>query len=221
MSERSGQTSNRPDTTRLASVALAAWLAGVACVNAPGSPDTEGPQCRVADGQHVHDLEAEIARLRADLEQAERSLRDAASGLEQELTLADAVSALAEARVHGERAAQTAPWRRAELEEARLRLAEADRQIQGGHYGSAVFFATRARSIADRVSSEAIASRKVRRVRVRRANVRSGPSRRHAVVGVLPRDTAVLQQQVEGDWVQVKTPSGESAWIHRTLLESL
>ena len=221
MSKRGKGCSKRPRVAQLTSVALAAWLAGAGCADAPRRRAAAADPCRAADTQQVAALVAEIARLRADLEQAEHSLRDAASGLEQGLTMADAVSALAEARVRTEGAAQAAPWRRGELREAQLKLEEADRQIQAGHYGSAVFFATRARGIANRVSSQAMASPDVRRVRVKRANVRSGPSRGHEVVGVLPRDTAVLREQVKGEWVRVKMPSGASAWIHAELLESL
>jgi len=202
-------------------MALAAWLAGAGCADAPEPQAPASHARRAPDTQRVAALEAEIAGLRANLEQAERSLRDAASGLEQQLTMADAVSALAEARVYTEAAAETAPWRRAELQEAQLRLEEADRQIHAGRYGGAVFFAMRAQGIAERVSSQAMSSPDVRRVRVERANVRSGPSREYGVVGVLLRDTPVLQEQVKGEWVRVKTPSGGSAWIHARLLESL
>lgn len=220
MPERSSRRSHRPGVAYLTRVALAAWLAGAGCAEAPGRPATAADPSRAANAQRVAALEAEIARLRADLEQAEYRLRDAASGREQDLTMADAVSALAETRVHTEGAAKAAPWRRAELREAQLKLEEADRQIRAGHYGSAVFFAMRARGISDRVSSEAMASPDVRRVRVKSANMRSGPSRGHEIVGVLPRDTSVLQEQVKGKWVRVKMPSGESAWIHSELLES-
>ena len=94
MSERDSQRSNRPGAAQLTGMALAVWLAGAGCADAPEPQAPASHARRAPDTQRVAALEAEIAGLRADLEQAERSLRDAASGLEQQLTMADAVSAL-------------------------------------------------------------------------------------------------------------------------------
>ncbi len=65
---------------------------------------------------------ARSQRLRADLLQAEESIVSLESGLRGLHTRADAVSAVAEARIALERVSRSAPWRRDRIAEAREKL---------------------------------------------------------------------------------------------------
>ena len=76
------------------------------------------------------------------------------SGLRGLHTRADAVSAVAEARIALDRVSKSVPWRRERVAEARAKLEEADRQLASDHLGSAVFFASRAQRITDALRAE-------------------------------------------------------------------
>jgi hypothetical protein len=143
------------------------------------------------------------------------------SGLRGIHTRADAVSSLAEARIAVERASRSVPWRPAKVQEAHAKLEEAERQLDAGHSGSAVFFASRARRIAETLNEEAeqvARHASTRFVRARRVNLRAGPSTEAAVVGVLSESTPVFRERSEGDWVLVRTTKGPVGWIHASLL---
>ena len=143
------------------------------------------------------------------------------SGLRGSQTRADAVSALAEARIAVESAAQNAPWREAEGQEARSKLEEAERQLQAENTGSAVFFASRARRIADDLNREAdqvAHSPEARFIHARRVNLRAGPSTSDQVIEVLAKATPVFPERQEGDWVLVRTPAGPVGWVHGSLI---
>jgi hypothetical protein len=176
---------------------------------------------RSAQLERAEYLAREVARLRADLRQAEEAMVAIESGLRSAHTRADAVSSLAEARISVERASQSVPWRKDAAAEARSKLEEAERQFQAGHTGSAVFFASRAQRIAETLNEEA---RKVSRftgtrfVSARKANLRAGPSTREPVVEILVETTPVLPERQQQDWVLVRTPSGVVGWIHGALL---
>jgi DNA repair exonuclease SbcCD ATPase subunit len=94
-------------------------------------------------------LERDVERLRADLAQAEEAFISMESGLRGVYTRAEAISALAEARVRVERAKRKAPNDDASLAEARTKLEDSERQIKAQAYVAAVFFASRARRLAD------------------------------------------------------------------------
>jgi hypothetical protein len=176
---------------------------------------------QAAHQERTAHLEREVARLRADLHQAEEAMVTIESGLRGVHTRADAVSALAEARIAVERAGQSIPWRPDEVREARAKLEEAERQLEAGHSGSAVFFASRARRIAETLSEEAdqIAQHaSTRFVRVQRVNLRAGPSIDTRVIGVLDKATPVFLERRDGDWVLVRTAAGPVGWVHDLLL---
>lgn len=160
-------------------------------------------------------------RLRADIEDAEEALVALESGLKGLHTRADAVSALADARIVVTRAAHQAPWRRASIERAREKLAEAERHIEEEYFGSAVFFTVRGRRIAEEILSSARSLRDdpdTRYVSVDRANVRAHASMNADIVTVLEQGTPVQIRGKNENWVQIVTLDNEGGWIHRSLL---
>jgi hypothetical protein len=176
---------------------------------------------RSAQLERVDQLEREVARLRADLRQAEESMVAIESGLRGIHTRADSVSALAEVRIAVDRARRGAPWRKREILEAQAKLEEAERQLQEGHSGSAVFFASRAQRIADNLDEEARhveASKAARFVHAHRLNLRAGPSTAEPVIGVLERATPVFLERDQDSWMLVRTLSGQVGWVHASML---
>lgn len=176
---------------------------------------------RRAASQRAERLEREIARLRGDLRQAEEALVAAESGMRAVHSRADAVSSLASARIQIERSQQGAPWRETEFSEAEAKLAEADRLINEGHFGAALYFVYRASRIADELEAEAEAVRSTpgtRFVRGRRVNLRSGPSTSETVLAVLTQGTPVFPERKAEQWILVRTASGPVGWVHGSLL---
>ncbi|MBW2371262.1 MAG: SH3 domain-containing protein, partial [Deltaproteobacteria bacterium] len=145
------------------------------------------------------------------------------SGMRGEHTRADAVTTVAGARVAVESACERAPWRGADCDDALGKLEESERQIHSNRMGAAVFFASRAQRIADDVAGEA---RRVARtgnaffVKSERVNLRSGPSTDDTILRVLTRSTPVFQERRDGEWVLVRTHSGQVGWIYGSLLSS-
>lgn len=174
-----------------------------------------------AQSERVEQLEREVGSLRADLVQAEESMVTMESGLRGVHTRADAVSAIADARIAVERAARSVPWRSAEVADARSKLDEAERQLQAGRTGSAVFFAGRAARTATTLNEEGeqvARSADTRFVNARSVNLRAGPSTDERVLGVLHESTPVFPERRRGEWVLVRTLSGPVGWIHASLL---
>ncbi len=203
---------------------ICGFAAGCGGTPSPDVPRSYENAREHADAHRFERLQREVERLRADLMQAEQVLIEREREGDGAVSRASAVSALAEASIRLERAATSASWRKAELDEARQKLGEADRRIQAGHFGAAVFFASRAARMADSLISEA--SRAVRAkntlwVNATRLNVRSGPSTEHRVIAVLPRSAPVFTEEVDGNWALVRTPSGVLGWVYRPLLEAL
>ena len=138
----------RPALALLTAALLAAFVSP-GCSSPP--PDQPSEMDRLADlvlrraeTDRIEELERQVERLRADLRHAEESLVTAESGLRGSQTRADAVTALADARIQVRRGADAATWRRAEIGEAQAKLEEADAQIADEHFGAAVFFVYRA-----------------------------------------------------------------------------
>jgi hypothetical protein len=206
--------------------ALAAALAGalgLACAFGDRSPPAAGDAefYRRAESERVSRLEGEVERLRADLAEAEQELGAAESGLSGSRSRADAISALAEARIQVERATKRAPWRAPLLKEAEEKLGEAERLVEARNFGSAVFFASRAARIARTTLEEARTAESEPGARIiagDRVNLRDGPSNQHAVLAVLLFGTPVFPEREEGDWVLLRTTDGSVGWVHRSLI---
>ncbi len=174
-----------------------------------------------AESARAERLALEVGRLRDDLRRAEEALVKVESGLRGNHTRANAVSEIAEVRIAIKKAAERAPWRAERIEEARGKLAEAERQVQQENAGAALFFVYRARRIAELALLEADAVAKHRDnwfVSGARVNLREGPTTNHRVVDVLTRETPVFLEREEDEWVLVRVISGPAGWVHRSLL---
>jgi len=175
-----------------------------------------------AQAERSEFFEREVQRLRADLKQAEASIVTLESGLRNVHTRADAVSAVAEARIALDRVSKSVPWRSDRVGEAYIKLDEADRQLEADHLGAAVFFASRAQRVTEALRDEAkqVALWDERRViRGNRVNLRSEPSESARVVEVLPGETPVYPERSLTDWTLVRTPDGRIGWVYRSLLQ--
>jgi hypothetical protein len=176
---------------------------------------------RRADADRVRALEFEVERLRADLGSAEETLLAVESGMRGAQGRAEAVSALAEARIHVDRAARRAPWRSEAAAEARERLDEAERQLAAQHVGSAVFFVSRARRIAESLSAEADrveSDPKTQFVRGEGVNLRQGPTQAAGVLETLPAELPVFVESRESGWSLVRTVTGHVGFVRSDLL---
>lgn len=203
--------------------ALLTACALLAACARPAAPAADREVYRRAEAERLEYLEREVERLREDLAQAEDAMIWIESGLRGVHGRADAVSALAEARIAVEGACQRAPWRAADCRQAEAKLEEADRQMRDERFGAAVFFASRARRIAQTVREEAEAVARADSalfVEGRRVNLRAGPSTRDRVLAVLPEQTPVFAERHDGSWVLVRTRAGKVGWIHGALLRS-
>lgn len=211
------------DAARAGALALGAslLLAGCGTVGIPGVSCEDAEIYRSAQRERSEYLERELGRLRTDLRQAEAAMVASESELRVAYTRADAVSAVAEARIAVRRATRTVHWRPEQLEETRNKLEEAERLLQAQNSGGAIFFASRARRSADGLNEEGrrvAADRSTRYIGAQNANLRTGPSTQRKVVAVLPQETPVFPQREEDEWMLVRTLSGPVGWLHASLL---
>jgi len=213
----------------LAGLALCGALGGCASVEGrlrnllagPSEPVPEDATAAPDTGDRLAQLEMEVEWVRADLRAAEAAMRNTERGLRGDLSPADAVSILAESRIEVARAARDVPWGHEHVTEAQEKLAEAERQLQAGQTGSAVFFASRARRIAaalNIVAERVERSPETRFISGRRVNIRSGPSPRDRIIVVLTKGTPVFPERTSGEWLLIRAASGEAGWVHESLV---
>ncbi len=212
-----------------ASLLLLTCLACAAPAPAPApEPVQPAPTASIDDGvrlraevERTRHLEREVERLRADLAQAEAAIVAVESGLLGKKTRADAVSATAEARVQVERARTGAPWSRGRIDEATEKLHEAERQLESGYFGAAIFFASRAERVARDVLDEsrrAASAPGGQLIAGERVNLRAGPSLQDAVLEVLLEGTPVVTERESDAWSLVRTAEGRVGWVHSSLI---
>jgi hypothetical protein len=210
-----------------AALAAPLWLAGCALFAGPPPPPPPEPERvdvsvyqRVANDR-AELLERENERLRADLRAAEETLLEIESGMRGTQRRAEAVSMLAEARIEVDRAAKRTPWRESTAAEAREKLDEAERQLAEGHFGSAIFFVSRATRIASGLDAEAdlvARSPGARSVKPYRVNLRAEPNTDSSVLAVLRGRTPVFVESSEAGWALVRTVAGQVGWVREDLL---
>jgi hypothetical protein len=172
----------------------------------------------------IQQLEREVARLQSDLAQAQEVIVAAESQLSGVHTRAGAVRAIAEARSGLESAATSAPWRRADAEQARRMLGDADRHLLAGHFGAAILLASRAQRVGSAIEQEVRSVRATAgalQIAVAQGNLREGPSRERKVVATLARGTPLLPERSEDGWMLVRTPQNQLGWVHRSLVRKL
>ena len=176
---------------------------------------------RARDRDRIASLENQIERLRADREVAEATRLATDSEVRAGPSRTVAVSMLAEAQIFVDQAAKAAPWNPAAIDEARLKLVDAERLLLGGDPAAAVYFVSRGRHIAETLLNEADLvndSPQTRFVLATRLNLRSGPATAETVVGVLEAGAPVFEQRRQGAWVRVQTLDGELGWVHASLI---
>lgn len=220
---------------RHAALFAALALAVSACASAPiDTPSLSSPSLLPAlesepgvylraERERVAQLTRDVERLAADLVHAEQTIVAAESGVTAQ-SRPVAIAAIAGARIGVKRAGKRAPWRAAELREARSKLEDAELRAQAGHFDSAVFFAARAEHIAADIEREADSAEQdpsARFIRGRRVNLRAGPSTQDSVLRVLVAGTPVFPERSEGRWVLVRTVSGNVGWVHGSLIGPL
>ncbi|UCE86173.1 MAG: SH3 domain-containing protein [Deltaproteobacteria bacterium] len=210
-----------PERFAVAALVVGSLFAG--CSQVPvGNPF--GQARLEAQAKRAELLALEVTRLRADLEQAEKVLSGSSAGDSSPHSRADAIATIAEARITLERAADRARWGADEVAEARAKLAEADRQVELGHFGAAIFFAARAHHIANDLNAEVELVQQETATAVvvgERVNLRAGTSTDDRVVRVLARDTPVFAEAEDADWVLVRTAGGDVGWVHGSLIQKL
>lgn len=192
-------------------------------VTVPAIPDSEDEDDAVTREQsdRLVELEGQVTQLQQKLKQSDGELVAIESHLREEHSRADAVSALAGARVKLQRAARDAPWRAKEIDEANDRLYVAERRIESGDYGAAAFFIYRASGTADSIFSEAELVRATENAMFIAAdlvNLRANPSTEAEVLGQLSRGTRIFPTRAIEEWIQVRTESGLEGWVHASLV---
>ncbi len=215
----------RPPAVLAACAAFALGCAGSAPAPEPvDDADADAIEAAVyerAQAERSEFFEREVERLRADLRQAEESIVALESGLRQPHSRADAVSAVAEARIALDRVSRDVPWRADRVAEAREKVDEAARQLDAGHIGAAIFFASRAQRVTDSLRAEArqVALWDERHaIRGARVHLRAGPSLSHRIVAILLKETPVYPERRLGEWTLVRTPDGRIGWVFSELL---
>ena len=181
-------------------------------VTVPAIPDSEDVnEVSGEQSDRVVELEGQVTQLQQKLKQSDSELEAIESHLREEHSRADAVSALAEARVKLQRAARDAPLRSKEVDAANDRLYVAERRIETEDYGAAAFFIYRASGTADSILSEvelARASENAMFIAADDVNLRANPSTEAEVLGQLTRGTVIFPTRAIEEWIQVRTESG-------------
>lgn len=224
-----GLAQRRVETRGIAAALAALAALGLSACGTPAPPPADPDPAvdaavqRRADAARAQHLEREVERLRTDLAEAEQALVALESNVRANHSRAEAVSATAEARVLVRRARPRAPWRAADCDAAEAKLADAERMIEEGKLSAAMFFASRARRIAEDVIADAgrvEGEPSARFVKGERVNLRAGPSTADAVVGLLAHDTPVFVERRAGEWELVRTAHGQAGWVHARLLRA-
>jgi len=163
-------------------------------------------------------LEREIERLRTDLRHAEQALGTRESELAPP-GRTDAVSAHADARTRVELAADLLPADSVTLKEAQRALLESEYHLLAKNYSTSLFYAGRARRGADSLILNADGDPVTLSVTGSRVHLREKPNTSSAVRGILMRKARVAPEGRQGDWVRVRTESGDVGWVHESLLD--
>jgi Bacterial SH3 domain len=167
-------------------------------------------------------LEERLAILQHDLETTENEVIRTKAKLKGIETKAEASSAIAEAQTLVVRSLDQ-KVKSPNLTRAQEKLELAERQLRGGNYGAAAFFALQAQDLLGRAVQPRSGARAEENgagalmVAVASANVRSEPRADAAVVTKLSRGTTVVRLGENGDWLKVEA-LGRTGWIAKKLV---
>jgi hypothetical protein len=211
-----------------AQVAQQATEAQAAHAARSGEFDRIGARLRRSEEEQRR-LEERIALQQRELEVTETELIRTKARLKGIETRAEASSAIAEARILLRR---LDPKTRAPiLSRCQDSLTKAEQQLQDENYGAAIFFALKAQDLAVKAQDEPPrrpatagndkerpADKSQYKVKVKKANIRKGPSLREAVVAQAPEGAVLEASVVRGEWLKVSY-AAVSGWVSLKLLE--
>ncbi len=195
-------------------------------VNPPAQPPVRSEASEIDRATYRQVNRYQVAKMKRDAERLQQAVERAEQALaagESRVgyTSADAISALAEAQVQAQGAIDQVPWRRAELEGARQKLAVAKQYIDARNYAAAMYFVYRANQIMSEVREEARLvddNPAVLYVKGKRVNLRAGPSTDEPVITVVVQDAPVLHERKYKKWRLVRTTDGFLGWMYAPLL---
>jgi hypothetical protein len=169
--------------------------------------------------------------LRREMDRALEDLLTAKGSQRGVHNRAFAISRIAEVRVQlGDCSRYSEPEALARMRRAENLLARADRALDDGNYGGASYLADRAGDLVQHARTVAEVSAQQgaewtgiipivppRTIDVTvGANLREGPDVSRARVGGAQAGTRLVAVARLGDWFEVETGSGRTAWIHRS-----
>lgn len=167
-------------------------------------------------------LKAELESLESDLNYVEKQFVSLERSIQAEESRASAVAVVAEAQVLREKLLRESPGVLDSLtvEEVRARLARSEDMIQKRNYAAAVYHATRAIRVMNLTERRLYLRDEgtTRIVSVQQANVRDGPGADYRVVAMLEFGSVVVEMKSEQGWYQIRTKTGETGWIHASLV---
>jgi hypothetical protein len=143
-----------------------------------------------------------------------------------------AASTIAEAEIsiEGLKSSSLSDTERMLQSQAQRLLAAATMLYAEDNYAAAMDYAAQAREFIDMVknsrirkAADQIAVSLQTPIPLRAAvnsNLRQKPGLKGAVLGVLKKNSAMIAEAYQGDWLQVQTADGRSGWVLNTLVEA-
>jgi hypothetical protein len=168
-------------------------------------------------------LREDNEQLKAELFRVEQQFITFEQRLQAQETKASSVAAIAEAQLMFDklRSDQSAPLDTVTASEVSSWLATSDEMVRKNKFAAAVYYAKRAmRALnqADRRRTIALVEGDTRIIVVAVANLRDGPGSDYSVIGKLAYGTVLVQTGTDKQWSQVRTQSGETGWVHSSLI---
>ncbi len=166
-------------------------------------------------------LKEELEYNKSNLDYVETQFVSFERRMMEDNTKAAAVSAIAEVKLLLDKMSSETEVYVEIRKEVEDKLASAEQLTRKRNFNAAVYYANRAMRIlnqTERRQMTMIPEGVPRVVAVRLANLREGPGSSFKVVSSIPYGTVLVQIDEKKDWFQVRTPSGNDGWIHRTLL---
>jgi uncharacterized coiled-coil protein SlyX len=214
---------------------LQPWIAPASVVCAPHDREIARLNAVVAEKDaEIENLQVQQNLQAKALTQTTGEVARAEVKLRRLATQADAASHLAEVEVSLQGMwAEVRPPHAAELLAQAQRILDAgETSFRRGDYGTAVELAAQSQVLIEMVSGHlrsAPAARSevempfqvpVALITRRDSNLRAGPGRSAALLGVLPKETPVQADAYQDEWLRVRTEDGRTGWVSGSLLEA-